>query len=690
MRHISILAWVLTVPFVAGMAGCGTSQQSDGGESDVDEGFDVCQRDTSQRDNVDPEWELTAAGAAVSGYICPRGDEDYFWFNAPEDGTIVKVHLYNAISLTGVDLCYRIRPEDGHVAAIGSHCDHDGSDAVTDITGTFYLDKAGKYFLEVYDEGGDEQDARASANYLLTIATVKDPDTYEPNNTADQANSIGGAKGFISFIGDQDWFRVEVSAAGQIMSLQLSTSGPAPVDVSYTVYRPDKLTPVNTGSIADGMKGAAQLKDVLQLAESGTYYILVSDAFNDDSDLEVGYTLTATVLANPDSRDRTGAGNNDFRNASAISSGATVSDAYLATRGDQDWYVIQSPGTSDTNPALIEVDLNCQTLPEIDPAVDLIVADPRTPCTKDSDCDLLSWNCGGQLAEYRNAQCPSHECVVASGKCRGAGICLPGGCGIRTLIMRHIVDDQNPARDWAVPGEPRHLRTVAPMFGDTYYILVRDFTSQNADLQHPYTLTVTVRPEPDANEPNSTFQPYATNTSEEETKAWNASFATTINCTPDGGGGATCGPFTGYISFRADQDWYKLEGIPAEAQNPVNQKDTMKDYRLSFSYSYAGNSDMHVTFGWNRPGDFDESFGWDVQGNGSGTFGDNECSYLCGEYHGGRPIYFVVQEYQRLHYDYAHPYQITLHVTPECPAECSWCTPAGGAWACPCTANPNP
>ena len=40
-----------------------------------------------------PDWELVPGGAVYTGYLCPKGDIDHFWFNVTQPGTTVTVTL---------------------------------------------------------------------------------------------------------------------------------------------------------------------------------------------------------------------------------------------------------------------------------------------------------------------------------------------------------------------------------------------------------------------------------------------------------------------------------------------------------------------------------------------------------------------------------------------------------------------
>ncbi|MBW2703494.1 MAG: hypothetical protein JRF33_21970, partial [Deltaproteobacteria bacterium] len=80
----------------------------------------------------------------------------------------------------------------------------------------------------------------------------------------------------------------------------------------------------------------------------------------------------------------------------------------------------------------------------------------------------------------------------------------------------------------------------------------------------------------------------------------------------------------------------------------------------------------------------------------SGTFqtvqDSQNCLYLCGEYHGGRPMYLRISQDNRRLWDYTSggEYNLTVTATRGCPQSCHWCQPTTVDYACPNSTNPNP
>ncbi len=697
---------VVGVGIVSGCAG----QDPEPGPTPTPDGTENCVVDDSVRGQTADAWKLSPDEESELNFICPKGDIDHYWFELDSPRTIVEIELKNNVNLTEVDYCYDLFYES-HEKQVGSACDFDGSDGMTRLRASFYLENDGTYFVEVRDASHDDYDTRNP--YLISIATQQDPDTNEPNNLSSNATVLTpdqDTTGYISYLKDQDWYVINVSEAGQVIEIDLSTGESSPVDLQYTLYKSDGQTPVNEGADLNGQDGATALMDMLPVKQNGTYYLRVQDRQDNDSDLQVGYVLRVGLHHDPDVKDQTAPYNNSFENAETLTSGVAVTGRAISYRGDEDWFVID---TSSGVPALLEVDLNYQGS-RLDPQVELLYADPDHACNPQDSCNLLNRPCaaGCDSVECSNARCPSHECVLHENKCRGAGMCLPrgasgNGCGIGMLVMRGL--------DWSEDGNPRHLRTMAPMLAQRYFIRVTDFQSDDFDLGATYSLKVTVRSEPDSHEPNGLYNPYLTSEQEEYIRDWNYTKARQVDCTTTPSTFATPDEITkiecslsGYLSFRGDQDWFKLV-VPYE-DNPdtpdvveedffipkLNESDpaTMGeniDWDVVFSWDYAGRESLEagvVLFsGYQRMG-----FTAGV-GEQSGTWGAGlgQCSYFCGEYHAPTEegyVWVFTPDFRG--YDFDTPYSVTVTATRGCPTNCSYCSASCNAWCCPNPNNPTP
>ena len=649
MRLSRILLWGIWVLIGVGcQAATGTGEAGSSPGPGLDPSSGECAGDNSQAGNdSDLAWQLKPGAEPFKGYLCPKADADNYWFQTDSPGMIAKVSLSNHVQLSPVDICYQITPSTDQTRVVGNLCDSDGMDGPTELRGGHFLTNAGKYLLVVRDEGGDEEDRRNP--YQLSLELVADPDTYEPNNDKASAKPVSTAKGYVSYMGDQDWYKVSVGQPGQLISIQLVSDGKSDVIWKFTLYREDGTTMINTLTAPSNQPGAVTLRDALPATSPGTYYLVVQDAVGKYADVSVGYQLTIDVGPDPDDRDRTISPNNTLQQAVRLLSGTTLK-TYLAARGDEDWYLFEQSGISESSPGLLELELKIAQSSAVNPSIDVIVADPATACKAGDPCKVLNHACSG-TPEVADAQCPSFECLINEKKCHGAETCLPSGfCGVRTLTIH--------GADWSPTNSDRSLKTVVPLLQSPVYLLVRDFQSDAFDKQNAYELTVTYHPEKDGNEKplNGVYLPYATNVQEDTTHGQNFNMATPV---------AGSGEFVieGYLSYRGDQDWYRLDSIPA-GQN----------YDLEFPWSFNGNPRMEINYTMYLGHGAHTGF---VAGVGSATWGTSGCTYICGKNQNARPAYLSVMHKDRKQYDFNNPYRITVRVIPGCPSSCEHCVGGG-------------
>jgi hypothetical protein len=334
----------------------------------------------------------------------------------------------------------------------------------------------------------------------------------------------------------------------------------------------------------------------------------------------------------------------------------------------------------------VEVTFNSSSAVQL-PAVALLVADPNTGCSKDSDCNILTPDCNTSRA------CFTGECTTGN-KCVGAGVCLPSStCAIEQLVMRASPD--NWREDFTVANNSRHLRTATPMYGNVYYLLVKDFTGQNFDsASQPYTITVNVINEPDQpNEINSLYLPYVDDNADKDFREVNAKiYAKDVTCTAVSATEYDCGTITGYLSFRGDQDWYRLVNITGiHETSPATQ---WKDWNMSVAWTNDSsttdlNFEIFAESDLKNPKISVEQSKVTYTAIGGTTA---HCSYICGEYSfvdgSTNNVYLRVQHANRVLYDYQHKYTLTIKATQECPANCGHCNSDCGNYHCPSPSSP--
>jgi hypothetical protein len=213
--------------------------------------------------------------------------------------------------------------------------------------------------LRIEDEGGDGADLVNA--YSVRAIFEPDPDTNEPNGNfpTEQQNKnnatplVAGvpATGYIGSNADQDWFQFFVPTPG-VYHFSLSNAAASEVDLSLSLYREDlgglNMILTRPDEDRDGADGPTQIEAQLFLFSSGTYYIVVQDLFNNDTDLQVPYEIEVSSVPLPPGGSEP---NEDRTQYVPIVSGQLV-QSYIEFEGDRDWYGIDIQGEMDV---LVEI-----------------------------------------------------------------------------------------------------------------------------------------------------------------------------------------------------------------------------------------------------------------------------------------------------------------------------------------------
>ena len=197
----------------------------------------------SDPDTQEPNNEASAAaeindGAAVTGYVAYRGDEDWYKIEAS-----ARDILHVSITLDGgIAPSYRVM--DATEADVVTRANEAG------VSSYDYYDSladGGTYYIVVYNENPLSFDTETP--YSMEIAVTPDPDTHEGNNTPEESTPLNdsptacgtewsdwsSAEGYIASSGDIDWYQYDVSG---------SETGILEVEVSFgAASLPENLHP---------------------------------------------------------------------------------------------------------------------------------------------------------------------------------------------------------------------------------------------------------------------------------------------------------------------------------------------------------------------------------------------------------------------------------------------------------------
>jgi hypothetical protein len=412
LRFVKLRCPLVVAVVVVVAAGC--PQPGDlGPPPDVEE--DECALDL----NFDTSGtEVVTPGTPASGILCPAFDRDFFAVDVADDGTILQITLSMETGITAVSPAYKILKDDGSLEGFPtpfSGEDPSESREAVNYTSSHRLDVAGRYFVVVQDARFVEDGFDITNPYSLSVALIPDPDANEPNNTDDTATVVTSGSTFtgqVATTGDEDWYAVDVPAGAQIVDVTVSASGLSDVLHVASLFAADGLTELLAAPLEEGLVADTVETRLRARVEGGARtFLVVRDATGENSQLDAAavYTVTLTVLANPDVNE--GAlGNDELAQATAIASGAEL-QGVLATTADQDLYRISGgAGTSRANPKVLIITV------EFDGVIDPLVFQPQVLVRGvDPEVGAGQQGCGGGCAEG--------DCDLSagsSGKCKAA------------------------------------------------------------------------------------------------------------------------------------------------------------------------------------------------------------------------------------------------------------------------------
>jgi hypothetical protein len=560
-----------------------------------------------------------SANTPTTGFLCPRGDQDWYSLTIPAGKDLIKVNLsIDSELVSPINPTYAVWDSKG-TEVVGAPSASEAAEVSIPLLVTHGL-APNQYLLVVRDRGNDSEDVRHP--YELTVAFETDPDSMETNNSKDTATSLttgNAAKAYISYRGDEDWYKIESEAMGL---LELSLDMPASeVSPSYRIIDPAGNELVTDQSTAK--KGDPTGLDYLQsLTAAGEYLVVIKDNDNLDSDDGTPYTLTLSVQADPDSNEPNDKPD-EATGLTELSCGQEWSEwqsleGYISSSGDIDWYKIDLTGCSR---GIIEAEVNFKgknSLPDnLQAAIRLVREKPGQNCSVDQDCASLTLKCETDLDCSANG-----NTCLADGHCAGAGVCLPTdlcGATICALAAKETVE-VNPERGTAL--------LSAPLFNaKTVYLAVEDYHGDAQSISNAYTFRVRTLRDPDSHERSESYT--AGPPQADDDPAAHTSFAkeTTIyDCRPDAPGGPTCCGAdtwtTGYLSYAFDQDWFKYS-------HPCPGNDCM--VRINYEFG-EGPIDYHMQVYQSDQLWFDtvlDIVEKDVQAATSGHFGGLEASDDC-------------------------------------------------------------
>ena len=564
----------------------------------------ICMQD----DSLGPDSAIPLTlGEATTGFLCPVSDEDWYSFDLPAGQGLMRVELAIDNARSPVEGTYSVSPVDSPQMAVATP-DGEEIEPGADLN-DLHCVGGGSYRIVVRDSQVDAEDIRNE--YTLRVTASPEPDAAEPNNeqaTATPVSMGSQVSGYIACLGDVDVFQFEV---GMRQAVQLSLTAPI-VSFHPTV----RIVDSNGDEVLaqTNLRGTFEETRIMleRQLEAGTYFAMVSDDDNGDADAEGAYTLTVGLFEDPDTNEPNDGPTEATMLGAANCGGSwstplTNNSGAIVTAADTDWFEVPVTGcaggiveaVAELNTAGLSNEELWQLQSRVQLGLTLVRSAPDAPCTIDDDCVSLPYTC-----EENNDCGGFFEACQIDGFCGGAAVCLPAGvCGANQTFRAY---EREPTPEMiSGPPPPNRVVLSAPIFGNgPVYIRVSDFQSDAGDTRARYNLTVRVRADPDAHEPDNE---YYNNWIEIEDKDPIPTPLTIHNCTA----GDCCGAgdfVTAHIGYEGDQDFFM-------GSHPCSGMDCM--LRLHYQ---VGAGPVHTLFGIRTSqGRFYET---SIDAGTSGTIGD--------------------------------------------------------------------
>lgn len=270
----------------------------------------------------------------VLASILPKGDEDWYTFEAPRRGA-----LHVAITEPPAELAiqFRVYNAEGTMLRNWTAPLRAGAENISVVD----LPAAGRYYLQLADAGG----AASPDNYRLNLH-FEPGDEFEPNETLGRATRIEPTSSLLASImpaGDQDWYRFHVDHPGAV-DVHIGQAAPN-LALRFRVYNAERTMIVNW---VNPLRAGAETEATVDLPTAGWYYLQVTDATDNERSAQP-YALSLTYH-----RADAYEPNNSFGTATPLALSQSVQGTILP-KGDHDWYVLELSAAGTIEIAVTDV-----------------------------------------------------------------------------------------------------------------------------------------------------------------------------------------------------------------------------------------------------------------------------------------------------------------------------------------------
>ncbi|MEH6726198.1 MAG: hypothetical protein V7703_08565, partial [Hyphomicrobiales bacterium] len=271
------------------------------------------------RENEDSATAQPIPGSAsITGRLFPKSDQDEYIFSAPHHG---EWHFAIANAPAGVDINLGVYPAPNGGWLPDMSPGGDGQLVVD-------LPAPGAYILRVTATSGNMESQTA---YVINAIFRPSPDWFEPNNSIEQADSIGGTRRITGTIlprGEQDEFIFEADHHGE-WTIRIADQ-PEELNLSLGVY------PHPNGGWLPDMSPGGDGQIVVDLPKPGKY-VLRAKAVSGNNRSVTPYHLDLSYIRSPDLFEP----NNSVEQAETVEGTRQITGTILP-RGEQDEFVFEA------------------------------------------------------------------------------------------------------------------------------------------------------------------------------------------------------------------------------------------------------------------------------------------------------------------------------------------------------------
>ena len=252
--------------------------------------------------------------------IHPQGDHDYFVTEIKEQGYL-KIQASNVPEGVDIEVAFSLYEE-------WEATKEKRLRSWRTIPDALFISEPGTYYFVIHDSYDDNF---SSEKIEIKADSVPEFDLTEPNNSAEEAKAVninGDIKLAIYPTGDKDWIKVDAPGQGYVQIMSKNVPEGITPEIYYATY--DEWDDPKVQEL----KGWRELPDACFLPDSGTYYLLFHDNYDDNSS-EFTTDFKLKFLPEMDKYEP----NNRFMEAKEVKKGDTLEIAIFPTR-DHDYFKI--------------------------------------------------------------------------------------------------------------------------------------------------------------------------------------------------------------------------------------------------------------------------------------------------------------------------------------------------------------